>query len=322
MIKTPEQIRQGLAIGAQDNNQDEGPMRSYNGSTNNDINRTSRSTYHGDGRVTYEQSGVTRGSTAEIPVGSDVFVSARSATGSEQTISQVTDDSVVRLQNGIEAKLGSLIQAGLVERTPDGRYVEGKGDTQTQYNGEEHEDLQGEAFSDATVENEFGEFLGATDTGTQIAAVQAYVKEGEINERLIGQLASQARTEPHVIQQHIDKVRGAFEQQANAKVSALGVQPEAVWQYAHEHQPQALQEAMHRHATLRNADGYEAIARSYVRDLEKHNPGAILNAQLGDGIKSVHQDHKGRVVLTDHQDRTFTWSEAVRAGVVSVGKAR
>ena len=52
--------------------------------------------------------------------------------------------------------------------------------------------------------------------------------------------------------------------------------------------------------------------------MDEHSPDAILNADLGEGIRRTYRDHNGAIVLEDANGRGYTWKSAIRAGLVKL----
>jgi hypothetical protein len=75
-----------------------------------------------------------------------------------------------------------------------------------------------------------------------------------------------------------------------------------------------------RHALNHTPAVYDDIANAYIERLDTIDPGAILNADLGEGVTSVRRDDKGNIVLTGSDGVTYSWKSAVRAGFVTLSR--
>jgi hypothetical protein len=118
----------------------------------------------------------------------------------------------------------------------------------------------------------------------------------------------------------VEKVRPAFEAQANRAVEAFGVDPEAVWQWGWESNPKQMQAAISSHITGRTTEAYKALARDYVVKLDTIDPEAILGAEVSGG--KIHRDHAGRIVITAPDGRTYGWSEVINGGWLKLSRKK
>lgn len=91
---------------------------------------------------------------------------------------------------------------------------------------------------------------------------------------------------------------------------------EAVIEWAREHRSDQFTKAMEEQATKRTTDGYVALARDYLTNLDEVDPDAILEADLADGLEARREGDK--IILRAATGQTFDWKTAVRAGIVTV----
>jgi len=299
----------------------------------NDKNRVVGTTVNNDGTFSHYSSGVQQGDVSHLfrdPNGTFSRIADRN--GSGQRYQDMTPDSVVTIDGLGTMKLAHAEDAGFVTRNPDGSYVLGQGGStpphfteaadqeQRQDDDEqEHPDLKVERLDDAA-EAAFSELVQHTDGGTQFVALSELIETGEVSARTLGAAASQMGIEPDQVSAKMAPVIEAMTEQANAGVAEAGVDPEAVWEWAWDNEPDALKDAMHHHATKGNRSRYAPLVQAYVRDLAKSDPQTILNAELGPNVKSIRQDEQGRIILEGVDGRTYEWSSAVRAGIVRLGR--
>jgi hypothetical protein len=117
--------------------------------------------------------------------------------------------------------------------------------------------------------------------------------------------------EPGQLQGHLTPIMQAAEAQARAALSAGSLDADAVIEYAQQHRPDMLRNAMHKHATMRQTSGYAEIRKSYLASLGELNPEAALAADLGPGV-SQYLD-KGRVVVRLPDGSTALWRQTIEA---------
>lgn len=293
----------------------------------NDHNRAVTVQRMPDGSYQTRTEGVTQGNYAEaVKSASDPWDWARdSRTRQPLTADQVKEDSIVSV-GGAEMTLADAYAHGFLKRpqqggapvanTPQG--VAQEAQQEAERAEEVHPDLQTEAV-DMRTERTFTEIVEATSAGSQIAAVQEIATEGDVSTRLLNELASQMRIEPSKLQENINSMRDSFEAQANGAAEAYGVDAEAVWEWAREAKPRELQAAIQRHLTLRNTQGYRALAKEFVENLDTIAPDMLLGSEVNGGkVERIG----GRVVLTMTDGRRMTWAEALALGVMKLERLK
>lgn len=295
-------------------------------SLNNDVNRVTRTVFNADGTAATSQSGVSRGYVDHgVKDDSSPFVTIRDSNNLHSIHpSEASLDSVVTLRSGGTMKLRHAIDGGFVKQRQDGSYygVTGNGVPQKKPADEkleEHPDLEMDAFpvEHRAADETFTELVAATLPGTQIAAVHSVAESGELNEEIASQLASQLGIEPEAFNEKMAPVWAAFKQQADAVIQGYGVDPQAVYAYAREHNNQALQQAMKDQGLKRTVSGYKSLAENYVMNLDTIAPEQILSASFGPGV-SVRKDASGRIIVKTPTVET-TWKAAVRAKLIKLG---
>lgn len=291
-------------------------------------NRVARVERMPDGNFRTSTEGATQGNYADaVKSASDPWEWAQDPrTRQPLAAHQVKGDSIISI-DGREMTVDQAVMIGLLSPfqqggAPAANKLQGvtqeTEQQQPEWAEEVHPDLQTEAV-DMRTEETFTAVVENTSAGTQIAAVQELATDGEIGERRMAQLASEMRIEPTQLQAMIDTMRPAFEAQANKAVEAYGVDPFEVWEWAQQHCPSKMQEAINRHLTKRNTHGYSALAQEFVENLDTINPDLILSAPINGGTASLV---RGRIVLTLQDGRQMTWSEALALGVMKLEAAR
>ena len=297
-------------LGAQVNRSDEG-------STGTVINA--------DGTTEVWHDGAMTGSTANTETGSPVFKEIKSPTGDERELLQdITMESRVTLQNGMEMSVRSALEAGFISQQPDGTFQAGPVDSSAQEKApEDREDLDpsdaGEFLPPAD-EAVMDELVASTSGQDQVDYIHQLTSgDGEIDPHLINRISSEAGLEPTVMHGKIESVASAMRTQASAAVAKHGVDPEALWAWINEPaNVGALQAAVRKHAMTRSTAAYGDIAKSYILAMDEHSPDAILSADLGDGIRRTYRDDRGNIVIEDASGRGYTWKSAIRSGLVKL----
>ena len=279
---------------------------------------------HSDGRVEHVRHEVMEGSTADVETGVPVFKSIVNETGDQRiSIHDANMDSRVTLQNGMEMTIRSALEAGFVSQDGEGSFKAGPVDSGAQEKAPEDKDLDptdaGEFLPDAD-EAVMQELIDNTSAHDQVSIIQDITSgDGTMDENTINRAASEAGLEPAVMHGKIASVAEAMRTQASAVVEKHGVSADDVFEWANEpaNLP-TLQAAVKKHAMTRSPAAYGEIAKSYILAMDEHSPDAILNADLGEGIRRTYRDHNGAIVLEDANGRGYTWKSAIRAGLVKL----
>lgn len=230
--------------------------------------------------------------------------------------SQLTDDAIVSI-NGTTL---SVAQARAIGWLPaaSGATQNPKADPplreedQTEDRPEEAE-LVTQAFADPAADEAFTEIVNATSGMEQMAAITDIVSTGEVSERVLNALASQAGVEPSELQSRFQPIMAQFEQQGREAVerSVPGLDSEAVFTWSREHAPKALQSAMTLHATHRQTGAYEGLTQCYLEQLADTDPDTALASKLPEGWSS-RKDEQGRVMVTSPQQVEMSWRSAMQ----------
>lgn len=279
------------------------------------------------------------------------ITSGRTPSGVPRDQSQLTDNDVIRVAGG-ETSVKAAIAAGLVSRNPDGsltvtrgRSPKGKGNAreararsaadqqqaqQQEQQGEDHQSEDGgedveanmEALDDTTegVITEAAQKLSPTDVR---GAIEDLAKGQYVREEAIGRMASELGIEPDDMQGRVEQVRGAMQEQAMNRMAAHGVaDAQEIVNWAWENAPEMMGEAIRTHATQRSTKGYDKVVQAYTEQLDNVAPHALLNAQPGDGIRSIRRADNGKILLTLDDGQEMEYRAAVKAGHIKLSKAK
>ncbi len=295
-------------LGAQVNRSDERPI-----GTN----------LHSDGRVEHVQHNVVEGSTADIQTGSPLFKQILSPTGDQRELIQdMTMESRVTLQNGMEMTARSALEAGFLALDANGTFIPGPVDSNAEPEKDPEKDPEVDAgeFLPDEAEAVMKDLVETTSGQDQVDVIHQMTSgDGAVDPNLISRVASEAGVDPNVIHGKIDNVANAMRAQASAAVAKHGVDPEAVWEYAN--RPEnvgALQAAVRKHTMTRSTKAYSEIANAFILSMDEHHPEAILTADLGPAIKRTFRDEQGAIVIETADGKTFGWKSAIRSGLVKL----
>jgi|GEM_PF-3445173 hypothetical protein len=229
----------------------------------------------------------------------------------------LTEDSIVTLRDGTEARVKDMVAAGVLTKNPDGTFSEATSPNQTQEKPQQApENL--EELLDETNEKTLHALGSMVDESTIYGALNTIASGGDL-ENYIGRAASQVGKEPGEMAEIVGDLRAQFESQAYKAVSDMGIDPDQCFEWVRENRPNELHKAIMDHAVSRTTAGYKALAGEFMADLDKVNPDAILNADLGEGILEARQVGNEVVLLTATQGE-INWKTAVKMGLVKVGR--
>lgn len=215
---------------------------------------------------------------------------------------------------GIEMTVEGAQRAGLLKKKDDGYAL---ADKEEEAAVEEDTDTA-VAFSKAEDEAVLRDLGAGTMPSTQIRAVTELTEGGELNRVTLTAAATELGIHPDEVSARVETVVNAFRGQAAQFVTGLGCDdPEDFFAWAADNRPKEMQAAMKGHAMNRDTAGYSGVYQEYVANLADHNPDAILNAELAQGISIRKVD--GKVLLTV-QGREVEYGNAVRLGLVRVSK--
>jgi hypothetical protein len=234
----------------------------------------------------------------------------------------VLPTDIIRLPSG-ETTVQVAERLGLVERDVHGRFVlvpDGEARVLANEQPQEAPQDEGEALSDARVESELAELASIITPGTQVAIAQQMIADGMINPNTLARAAGEGSLEPGALNERLSVVFEGFQAQADSTVKSLGGDdPQAFYEWAREHNPQALKRAMQDHVMERTTKGYQPLFSQYVETLADHSPDDVLSARLGDGITAHKID--GKVILDIEGHGRMTYRSAIKAGIIKVSGA-
>jgi hypothetical protein len=257
--------------------------------------------------------------TADWQSGSaGILQSARTTTGAP-AVSGVKATDIITLPNGMQVSVATAQQLGMVSLNASGQYIEVQGGVEAASRQPEPEQVvdDAEGFADPQAEAALGELAQSVSPSLQVGAVVDIVNSGELNPLTLNRAASEAGIDPAAMQVKVDAALDQFRAQAVSAVQGYGSNdPEGFFEWAREHVPNGLKEAMHRHGMERTTKGYEPLFQTYVGTMELHDPHSILEAEFGGGI-TARQEGK-RVLLNIPGKGEMSYGVAVKSGFIKV----
>jgi len=242
----------------------------------------------------------------------DSIVTFQTPEGPQQTTYEVA------VMQGLISPTGQMAPNGPQQSQGQEEADQGQHDQQRQ-----HQD-QGETGNTSLDEQSESYLTEAFEASTDAAVFAATdtINSGAITQDAVENIAAATGVEPAVARQRMEHVAAAYEKEAyEVTARKLGTSEDIARdaiQAARTEHPDAFREAAMNHFQT-GKPAYERFVRDYVSGLDQIDPGFILNANSIEG-RRVHYDDAHRVVVvTDTRSgRTFTWSDAVRLGLIGI----
>ncbi|MFF8802524.1 MULTISPECIES: hypothetical protein [unclassified Methylobacterium] len=257
--------------------------------------------------------------TAEWQSGSaGILSSARTPVGAPST-GGVKASDIITLPNGMEVSVAMAEQLGMVHLDGNGRYVEVQGgvDAASRQPEQEAPVDDAEGFSDPKAEAALMELSQTVSPSLQVGAVADVVRTGAVDPLTINRAASEAGIEPGEMQARVDATMAQFRAQAISAVAGLGsADPEGFFEWAQEHAPNGLKEAMQQHGLERSTKAYVPLYQTFIGSMELHDPHSILEAEFGGGITA--RQERGAVLLNIPGKGEIPYGVAVKSGLIKV----
>lgn len=265
------------------------------------------------------------------PNTSGTITQGRTASGSPVT-GGLNANSIVNI-GGMETSIKAAMAAGRVQQNPDGTFSvvseEARQQAQQQRQQEKAQaeakalgaDGTPEAVDDHT-ETTFTTLVNGISPSTAMGALLDISNGQPVRDSHIVQGASQMGVEPSQLRAMVAQVQGAFETQARAVVDRSGLSSDEVFAWASQ-DPKGrdlMKQAVNQQAQYRTTSGYQKVAQAYLENLDTHNPEALLNAQLGEGLE-IRKGQNGKLILKTPNGE-LEYRAAVKANLIKISKAR
>jgi len=258
--------------------------------------------------------------SSETTPGAPIF---KSSVGRVLTTSEIKPDTLVTV-GGVTTNVRAALHAGLL-REVNGQYVSASGVSASpaqQQQEPEHQQQQQQQQPpepaptidalDPHSEAIMSDVVSKVAQPLAIGTLRELIDNGENAPSTIERVAEQLNVSPAEAGQRIETLKIAFDGQARR---AIGGNSEAVLEYARQHQPQALKDAMRAHVMDGTTEGYRALARSYIEDLATVNPQAILSSKDA-AARGVRQERDGSITVLHPKAGRVAWKVAVRTGLI------
>lgn len=249
---------------------------------------------------TFDTANLTGGNTDFLATARNGFFPARG---------NLTPESIVRYQ-GVEANLATLEAIGVVRRTATGyESIEGQGDPANAQSRETGKLPEGVELFSHDAETAVAKAIDPVPQPIYDSAVAQVLEQG-LESLNFNELAYQSGMNPAEARQRAEVVLKAFSDQADQIAKSVGIaDPNEIWQWAAEEQPEKFANARRQMAFGRNTTALRALAQEYMDTV----PPTV--EALRQGGYEVRTDSNGQVVF-NYKGRWMTPEAATLAGLV------
>lgn len=297
--------------------------------------------------------------TADRPIG-DLLDTATTASGAPIPRHEVNAMSLIRLPNGMQISVGSALRIGVIRHTPAG-FVDpaaataNAGATESRgpkapapaninaghTEGDERRrqqsqqpDADSDADADANADPAPLPIPEAVKAVVESAAqhpeaskalLDSFLTDGEPSANAIADMAQRLGADPSNVMADFESVRAALSTQAADTVAKLGVDPQAVFDWASSQPPdsdvaKALRKAVNRHATHGEAHHYGRVASLYFAEQVRHHPAAAMACDIlqGSGLEILRESSTGPVLVRLQNRMVVPLADALAEGVLSL----
>lgn len=221
----------------------------------------------------------------------------------------LTPESIVSYQ-GVEANLATLEAIGVVRRTATGyEAIDGQGEQANTPNQETGKLPEGVELFNQDTETAVAKAIDPVPQPIYDSAVAQVLEQG-LDSLNFNELAYQSGMNPTEARQRAEVVLKAFSDQADLIAKTVGIaDPNEVWEWAAEEQPEKFANARRQMAFGRNTSAIRALVQEYMDTV----PPTV--EALRRGGYEVRTDSNGQVVF-NYKGRWMTPEAATLAGFV------
>lgn len=255
-----------------------------------------------------------------------VVDSGRTTWGSSRPNGRLGPKDIVVVE-GMETSVAVAEHLGYIRRIGDGLYEDiRKGDRQGQSGeGQPSQTQVQKAEADASAPVGLPKETARThealtavvDEGMQGRAIRDIIQSGDIEESTLIRAASELGMDLGEFTGQVAPLVDAMRTKAGEILTASGIPDlDHFVEWASTQQSRQYKDACLSFGMRRDASGLKGLAQSYISDLHRINPGAILDAEFGGGITA--RQVNGRVVLSIPGRGEVDYAVAVRNRWISV----
>ena len=274
----------------------------------------------------------------DFEVAGDVMSTAKGPSGSAVVGRQLRETDTIET-HGQRMTIGQAMALQFVTKDAAGMYTptaagadgaksEGaaQGKLELASGGTLEEAEEGAFLGTPEAEDALGTIIEYTNHDTQIAALDSYLRNGgDVEQRIIERMASQAGVEPHLMAETIEAAKDGMATAVMERLIPLGVYDQEAFLHFLHGDPKTHQRLIDstRDLMMSNSTrGFEALAEEFAMSADKIDPATVADALQGSGIKFTAMKAGGYLLdLTEQGYGQMTFKQAVQLGYIKLSKA-
>jgi hypothetical protein len=264
------------------------------------------------------ERGVTSINMGSLSNGESGILASANRSGTPKAAVDLRPDDRVTIE-GHETTVAVATRLGYLTRDPAGGYRDNTANlaaaeaAQQEAASDPH---YGQALDQPATEA-LGELVRSTTAGSQVKALLNVIDTGEVGHNALVALASEMGngTEPEAVATKVNAIMQGFKAQVATLAASHGADVEDFGAWAREQHGAQFKEAVRLHGMNRTTAAYQPLLRSYMENLDRRNPDAILNANFPTPRVSAYRHPSGQIVLKTPQGEV-SWQVAVRTGLI------
>lgn len=297
------------------------------------------------GNDTFRPNGPASYDTIKDRPQTGILDTATNTYGAPVSPQEVNGLTLVRLPSGIQCSADDAVRLGYLQRTLEGYVDPVTGAAATPPKSPAPADTRSTSGDDAGRTQQQQSPQTDTDPAplpvpSEVAAVVAeaaahgaaskalldsYLNDGEPSADAIADMAQRLGADPSKVVTDFERVRSALTQQAAQAVAKLGIDADAVFQWASAQPPdsdaaKALRKAVERHATRGEAHHYSRVASLFFAEQVRHHPAEAMQCSVlqDSGLEILRENPTGPVLLRLQNGMVVPLADALAEGVIAL----
>lgn len=270
-------------------------------------------------------------------VAGDVMSTAKSPTGSPVVGREVCPSDTIEC-HGYRMTVAMAMQMGFLTKDLGGTFAPtatgtagakpsgaAGGKLELASGGTLEEALEGGFAATPEAEEALSTIAAHVSPGTQIAALDSLMRNGgEVDQKVVERMASQAGVEPHMMADAIAAAHEGVQQAVMERLAPLGVyNPDTFAHFLHSdaRTHQRMVESVRDLMMSKSTKGLESLAEEFAMSADKVDPVSVEDALNDAGIKFSRMGGGGVLLdLTAQGLGQMTFRQAVQLGYIKLSK--
>ena len=197
----------------------------------------------------------------------NILDTARQPNGSPTT--ELTDKTRV-MYGGMEVDIGTLVRQGVLYKLGEGNYVDPAAEgfnTEADFNEAPQEDFTEAEPLPRNHEIQIDRHLDRIPDHVQQLAIDQVIAHMGTEGVDFRRLGEAAEMNDDMVRDNVEGIFNLLGTQAGDAISKMGVNPEALYEWARESHPEMFREAMYKQVYARHCNGYRELTDMYLRSV-------------------------------------------------------